>query len=103
VNRDLTNLLESISIPLVMVGRDLRIRRFTRAMEPMLNLITSDVGRSITDLQPRIELPDLRRLLSDAMAGGDRRRAISATRTAAGIRCASCRRWRRTAKSTAPC
>ena len=72
VNRDLTNLLESISIPLVMVGRDLRIRRFTRAMEPMLNLIASDVGRSITDLQPQIELPDLRRLLLDAMEGGNR-------------------------------
>jgi two-component system CheB/CheR fusion protein len=73
VNRDLTNLLESISIPLVMVGRDLRIRRFTRAMEPMLNLIASDVGRSITDLQPQIELPDLRRLLLDAMEGRDRK------------------------------
>ena len=73
VNSDLSNLLESISIPLVMVGRDLRIRRFTRAMEPMLNLIPSDVGRSITDLQPRMELPDLRRLLLDAMDGGDRK------------------------------
>ena len=73
VNRDLTNLLESISIPLVMVGRDLRIRRFTRAMEPMLNLIASDVGRSITDLQPQMELPDLRRLLLDAMEGGSRK------------------------------
>jgi len=73
VNRDLSNLLESISIPLVMVGRDLRIRRFTRAMEPMLNLIASDVGRSITDLQPQIELPDLRRLLLDAMEGGSRK------------------------------
>ena len=73
VNRDLTNLLESISIPLVMVGRDLRIRRFTRAMEPMLNLIAADVGRSITDLQPQMELPDLRRLLLDAMEGGNRK------------------------------
>jgi two-component system, chemotaxis family, CheB/CheR fusion protein len=72
VNRDLTNLLESISIPLVMVGRDLRIRRFTRAIQPMLNLIGSDVGRSITDLQPQMELPDLRRLLLDAMDGGNR-------------------------------
>jgi two-component system CheB/CheR fusion protein len=72
VNRDLSNLLESISIPLVMVGRDLRIRRFTRAMEPMLNLIASDVGRSITDLQPQVELPDLRRLLLDAMEGRNR-------------------------------
>jgi two-component system CheB/CheR fusion protein len=73
VNRDLANLLESISIPLVMVGRDLRIRRFTRAIEPMLNLIPSDVGRSITDLQPQMELPDLRRLLLDAMEGGNRK------------------------------
>ena len=73
VNRDLTNLLESISIPLVMVGRDLRIRRFTRAIEPMLNLIASDVGRSITDLQPQMELPDLRRLLLDAMESGNRK------------------------------
>jgi len=73
VNRDLTNLLESISIPLIMVGRDLRIRRFTRAMEPMLNLIAADVGRSITDLQPQMELPDLRRLLLDAMEGGSRK------------------------------
>jgi two-component system, chemotaxis family, CheB/CheR fusion protein len=73
VNRDLTNLLESISIPLVMVGRDLRIRRFTRAMAPMLNLIASDVGRAITDLQPQMELPDLRQLLLDAMDGADRK------------------------------
>ena len=72
VNRDLANLLESISIPLVMVGRDLRIRRFTRAIEPMLNLIATDVGRPITDFQPQVELPDLRRLLLDAMEGGKR-------------------------------
>jgi len=72
VNRDLTNLLESINIPLVMVGKDLRIRRFTRAIEPMLNLIASDAGRLITDLQPHIELPDLRGLLADAMQGGNR-------------------------------
>jgi PAS domain S-box-containing protein len=39
----------------------------------MLNLIASDVGRSITDLQPQMELPDLRRLLLDAMEGGDRK------------------------------
>jgi two-component system CheB/CheR fusion protein len=73
VNRDLSNLLESINIPLVMVGKDLRIRRFTRTIEPMLNLIASDAGRLITDLQPQIELPDLRQLLLDAMEGGNRK------------------------------
>ena len=56
-----------------MVGRDLRIHRFTRAMEPVLNLIPSDIGRSITDLQPQMELPDLRRFLLDAMEGGNRK------------------------------
>jgi two-component system CheB/CheR fusion protein len=56
-----------------MVGRDLRIRRFTRAIEPMLNVIPSDVGRSVTDLQPQMELPDLRQKLLDAMQGGDRK------------------------------
>jgi len=73
VNRDLTNLLESISIPLVMVDADLRIRRFTRAIAPMLSMIASDVGRSITDLQPQMELPDLKPLLLDAMERGDRK------------------------------
>ncbi len=73
VNRDLSNLLESLSIPLVMVGRDLRVRRFTRAIEPLLSLIASDVGRSITDLQPQMELPDLQHLLLDAMEGGNRK------------------------------
>jgi two-component system CheB/CheR fusion protein len=72
VNRDLANLLESISIPLVMVGRDLRIRRFTRAIEPMLNLTATDIGRPVTDFRPQAELPDLRRLLLDAMEGGNR-------------------------------
>ncbi len=73
INRDLANLLESISIPLVIVGRDLKIRRFTRPMESILNLIASDVGRSITDLQPQMELTGLRRLLLDAMKGGNRK------------------------------
>jgi PAS domain S-box-containing protein len=39
----------------------------------MLNLIASDVGRSITDLQPQMELPNLRGLLLDAMEGGNRK------------------------------
>jgi two-component system, chemotaxis family, CheB/CheR fusion protein len=69
LNLDLANLQESISIPLVMVGKDLRIRRFTRAMMPLLNLNASDVGRPVTDLRPEIELPDLRQRLLAVIAG----------------------------------
>lgn len=69
LNLDLANLQESISIPLVMVGKDLRIRRFTRAMMPLLNLTASDIGRPLTDLHAEIALPDLRKRLMEVMAG----------------------------------
>lgn len=59
VNNDLLNLLRSVQIPVVMIGRDLRIRRFTPAAHKALKLIPSDVGRLITDLQPDIQIPDL--------------------------------------------
>jgi two-component system CheB/CheR fusion protein len=58
-NNDLLNLLRSVNIPVVMVGRDLRIRRFTPAAHKILKLIPSDVGRLITDLRPDIQMPDL--------------------------------------------
>jgi two-component system CheB/CheR fusion protein len=70
LNLDLANLQESISIPLVMVGKDLRIRRFTKAMMPLLNLTVSDVGRPITDLRPEIELPGMRERMLTVIGGG---------------------------------
>ena len=59
VNSDLLNLLRSVNIPVVMVDRNLRIRRFTPAAHKSLKLIPSDVGRLITDLQPDIQIPDI--------------------------------------------
>jgi two-component system CheB/CheR fusion protein len=38
-----------------MVSRDLRIRRFTPLAEKTFNLIPSDVGRPISDIQPNLE------------------------------------------------
>jgi two-component system CheB/CheR fusion protein len=70
VNNDLANVLTSINVPLVIVGKDLKIRRFTQSMEPMLNLIDSDIGRSISDLKPNIDVPDLPELLRSVVNGG---------------------------------
>jgi len=66
-NDDLLNLLSSINVPVVMLGRDLRIRRFTPTAEKSLHLIPSDVGRSITDLKLNIEVPDLTKLISEVI------------------------------------
>jgi two-component system, chemotaxis family, CheB/CheR fusion protein len=59
INNDLLNLLSSVNIPILMLGNDLRIRRFTPQAERLLNLIPSDVGRPISDLRLKINLPDV--------------------------------------------
>ena len=59
VNDDLLNLFGSVNIPIVMVSRDLRIRRFTPPAERLLNLIATDLGRPIGDIRPNFDFPDL--------------------------------------------
>jgi two-component system CheB/CheR fusion protein len=64
VNNDLINLLAGVNIPIVMVGRDLRVRRFTPMAERIFNLIPSDVGRPISDIKSRLQLQDLPKSIS---------------------------------------
>ncbi len=72
LNADLRKLLENINVPLVMVGKDLRIRWFTAAMEPVLNLLPTDQGRAITDLRSTL-IPDFVELLVRVLAGSEER------------------------------
>src|SRR5206468_9171030 len=67
VNGDLVNLLGSMNMPIVMTGRDLRIRRFTPIAEKALRLIPTDIGRPIADLKPRINVPDLEDVLRQVL------------------------------------
>jgi two-component system CheB/CheR fusion protein len=59
LNNDLVNLLGGVNIPIVMVNRELRIRRFTPAAEKLFNFIPTDVGRSLSDIKSNIEIEDL--------------------------------------------
>lgn len=67
-NNDLVNILTGVNIPIIMVSRDLRIRRFTPVAEKVFNLIPSDVGRPITDIQSNLNVPDLGELITDVIA-----------------------------------
>jgi|GEM_PF-6968293 len=67
LNSDLINLLASVDIPIVMVGPDGKIRRFTPKAGKTLKLIASDVGRPIGDIKPNIQVPDLDQLVSEVM------------------------------------
>ena len=66
-NDDLKNLFAAANLPIVMVGNDLRIRRFTPAAESLLNLIPADVGRLVNDLRGTIEVPQLLDILRKAI------------------------------------
>jgi len=64
---DLSNLLVGVDIPVVILGADRRIRRFTPAAEWLLNLIPTDVGRPMSDIKPNVNVPELDRLISDVI------------------------------------
>ena len=70
---DLNNLLIGVDIPVVLVDRDLRVRRFSPPAADVFNLIASDIGRPIANLQSRIDLPNLCTLASDVVAENRRR------------------------------
>jgi two-component system CheB/CheR fusion protein len=67
VNNDLTNILTSSAIPLVVLGPDLRIKRFTPAATNILSLLPTDVGRPIGDIRSRLDMPDLAALVGSVM------------------------------------
>ena len=66
-NSDLVNLLASVQIAIVIVGSDLRIRRFTPMAEKLLNLIPGDVDRVIGHSDPNIDYPNLEQLITESM------------------------------------
>jgi two-component system CheB/CheR fusion protein len=68
VNGDLLNLLASVNIAIVMVGEDLKVRRFTPAAEKLLNLIPGDVGRPIGHIRPNVELSDVETLIGESIS-----------------------------------
>lgn len=66
-NNDLMNLLASIDIPVLMLDSGLRIRRFNPGAERVLNLIGTDVGRSITDLRTTLDVENLEPLVTSVI------------------------------------
>jgi PAS domain S-box-containing protein len=66
-NSDLSNVISNVGIPMVILDRGLRIRRFTPSAERVLNLIPADVGRPLTDLRSSVDFARIESLISDAI------------------------------------
>lgn len=70
-NNDFLNLLQSVSIPILMLGSDLSIRRFTPQAEELLGLNSSDVGRPLLQTRLRVIIPEFEHMLFDVIRGGE--------------------------------
>jgi two-component system, chemotaxis family, CheB/CheR fusion protein len=67
VNNDLQNLINSVHVPIVILGQDMRIRRFTPMAERVLKVIPSDIGRPLSDINTELTITDLPRLVTEVI------------------------------------
>ncbi len=67
VNNDMSNLLASIHMPIIMLGNDLRIRRITPSVERIFNIMPTDIGRPITDLKLKVDIPEIEQSLQEVL------------------------------------
>jgi two-component system CheB/CheR fusion protein len=73
LNGDMVNLQTSTTIPVVMVDRDLRIRRFTGPARKVLHLVATDVGRPISDLTLPVRIPEISAVVGGVIETGHAR------------------------------
>ena len=67
VNGDLLNLLSTVDIPILILDRECRIRRFTPKARSILNLVSSDVGRPFSEIQANVFLTELQAQVSHVL------------------------------------
>lgn len=67
---DLRNVIDGVEIPIIILGSDLRIRRFTPQASAVVNIMPADVGRPIVDLSLKVEFAQLQRQALEVIASG---------------------------------
>jgi two-component system CheB/CheR fusion protein len=67
LNSDLNNLHESVNISIVVLGRDLTIRRFTPKAEKELNLLATDIGQPINRIKTDLDFPALEETIAEVI------------------------------------
>ena len=67
LNSDMVNLQSSVNLTILLLGRDLSIRRFTKPAERIFNLMATDVGRSIGIVRHNLEFPNLETVITEVI------------------------------------
>jgi len=67
VNGDIQNLFRSINMTVIMLDKDLCIRRFNAGTEKMFRFIPTDIGRPLTDIKPKMDLGNFEEDINQVM------------------------------------
>ncbi len=67
LNDECVTLIDDQESPIVIVGLDATIRSFTASAHKYFNLVPHDLGRSIGDITPDFEAPNLNSIVSDVI------------------------------------
>lgn len=70
LSEDLQNLISAVDIAIVLLDRELRVRRYSPAAERVLRLMPTDVGRRIGEVRWGLPMPDLEQLVLTTLARG---------------------------------
>ena len=67
-------MLSGVEIPILLLGGDRRIRRFTPTAEKLQHLLPGDIGRPVGDIRLRMDIPDMEELISQVV---DRKKELT--------------------------
>ena len=67
LNSDLINIQTSAHQSIIVLGRDLTVRRFSAQAEKQFNLLAADVGRPLSHIRHNLDIHDLGALVADVI------------------------------------
>jgi two-component system, chemotaxis family, CheB/CheR fusion protein len=70
VNADLSGILDTVDLPIVLIGRDCTVTRFNRAAETALGFRPDDLRRPLGDIRLPVDMPDLQSHCTRVIADG---------------------------------
>jgi two-component system, chemotaxis family, CheB/CheR fusion protein len=66
-SNDLTNLLSSVNLPVLMLSSDLRVRHFTTPTQRLMSLRSGDIGRPLSDIRIHLKIGDLEPIFNEVV------------------------------------
>jgi two-component system CheB/CheR fusion protein len=67
IGNDLSNLVTSVDVPILILTGDLKLRRTTPAADKVMGLTPADVGRPVSEVRHTLRFPDLEQVAAEVL------------------------------------